>query len=68
MVLGGIPLSGGTGVKIRNGVIGALIFYMLNNGLTLWGVSAEIINIIKGVLFLIIVRLTYDRHNGKEIF
>ena len=68
MVLGGIPLSGGVGVKIRNGVIGALIFYMLNNGLTLWGVSAEIINIIKGILFLVIVCLTYERNSGKEIF
>lgn len=68
MVLGGIPLSGGSGVKIRNGVIGAITFFMLNNGLTLWGVSAEIIYVIKGLLFLVIVSLSYDRNTGKEIF
>lgn len=68
LVLGGVSLSGGSGVRIRNGVLGALTYYMLNNGLTLWGISAEIIYVIKGLLFLLIVSFSYDRKNGKEIF
>lgn len=63
MVLGGMPLSGGQGTKIRNGVMGALTYYMLNNGLVLLGVSAEIIYMIKGLLFLLIVSFSYDRKN-----
>lgn len=63
LTLGGAPLSGGSGVKLRSAVLGALTYYVLNNGLILLGVSAEVIYIIKGVLFLVIVGLTFDRSN-----
>lgn len=63
LTLGGAPLSGGSGVKLRNALLGALTYFVLSNGLVLWGVKAEIIFIIKGVLFLAIVALTFDRSN-----
>ena len=68
MVLGGVPLSGGFGVKIRNVILGAFTFYMLNNGLIMSGVSPVFVFAIKGLLFLLIVTVTFNRQNGQEIF
>lgn len=67
MVLGGLPLSGGFGVKIQNVAFGALAYYMLNNGLIMSNVSPTIIFAIKGVLFLLIVGITYNRHSGQAL-
>lgn len=63
MTLGGAPLSGGSGMKIRNSIIGALTYFILSNGFVQMGVSAEVIYIIKGVLFLAIVAFSFDRNN-----
>lgn len=63
LTLGGAPLSGGSGVKLKSALLGALTYYILSNGLIIWGVNAEIIFAIKGVLFLTIVGLTFDRSN-----
>lgn len=63
LTLGGAPLSGGSGVKLKSALLGALTYYVLSNGLIIWGVDAEIIFAIKGILFLTIVGLTFDRSN-----
>lgn len=63
LTLGGAPLSGGAGVRLRSALLGALTYFVLSNGLVLWGVRSEIIFIIKGILFLAIVALTFDRSN-----
>ena len=63
LTLGGAPLSGGSGVKLRSALLGALTYFVLSNGLIVWGVNAEVIFIIKGILFLTIVALTFDRSN-----
>lgn len=63
LTLGGAPLSGGSGVRLRSALLGALTYFILSNGLIIWGVSAEIIFAIKGILFLTIVALTFDRSN-----
>lgn len=64
LVLGGMPLTGGTSVRLRSTVIGSLSFFMLSNGLTLWGVVPELIGIIKAIVFLICVYFSYDRESG----
>lgn len=63
LTLGGAPLSGGSGVRLRSALLGTLTYFVLSNGLVLWGIRPEIIFIIKGVLFLAIVALTFDRSN-----
>lgn len=63
LTLGGAPLSGGSGVRLRSALLGALTYFILSNGLIIWGVPAEIIFAIKGILFLTIVALTFDRSN-----
>lgn len=61
VVIGGMPLTGGSRSRISAAVIGAFIFTILDNGLTIWGIDANLINVIKGIVFLAIVILTVDR-------
>lgn len=64
MVLGGNPLTGGSRFKLVNAVIGALTVTVLTNGLTLMGLIPALLETFKGVLYLIIVLLTYDKSKG----
>ncbi len=67
IVLGGFPLTGGAKAKIRAAVLGAIIVAILNNGLTIWGVDPNYVDGVQGILFLIIVYISYERRKG-EIF
>lgn len=67
IVLGGFPLSGGAKSKIRSAILGAITVAVLTNGLVLWGVDPNIIGGIKGVLFLIIVYISYERKKGEIV-
>ena len=65
--LGGISITGGSATKIRSAVIGTLIFFMLNNGLTLWGLNADYVDIVKAVFFLLTVAISIDRSQYDTI-
>ncbi len=65
LTLGGFPLTGGSSSKMRSIIIGALVLFILNNGLQLWGVDPTLINVIKGAVFLAVVYITIDRGMGK---
>ena len=67
MALGGFPMQGGASAKIRSVIIGVLTITFLTNGLTIAGVDNSLINIIKGSLFVVIVALSYDRNNLKQV-
>lgn len=67
MVVGGTSLSGGTGVKLSSAIIGALLLTVLENGLVIFGLDTLLIGLIKGVLFLVAVTLSYERQQGKII-
>jgi ribose transport system permease protein len=67
IVLGGFPLTGGDRSKIQSTIIGVMTVTILSNGLILWGLDPSLINGIKGILFLVIVGLSYDRSNGKIV-
>lgn len=58
IVLGGMPLSGGPRSKISAGLIGAATITILNNGLSVYGVGNDIIQIVRGIIFLIVVFIT----------
>lgn len=58
MVLGGALLSGGNGVKARHAVVGAALLIILQNGLVLWGINARVQDIVKGVLFIVMIVVT----------
>lgn len=58
IVLGGMPLSGGAKSKISASLIGAAIITVLNNGLMVIGVDSGSIQLVRGILFLIVVYIT----------
>lgn len=60
VVLGGTPLTGGTGA-MQNTVIGALIIAMLGNGLVILGIPSEIQRIITGMILIVAVFLSLER-------
>lgn len=65
--LGGISITGGSATKMRSAIIGTLIFFILNNGLTLWGLNADYVDIVKAVFFLLTVTISIDRSQYDTI-
>ena len=67
MVLAGSPLKGGSKSKAFAGVIGAFLSIGLGNGLLMLGVGSYYIQIIKGVIFIIILCTTSKRPENLPV-
>lgn len=67
LVLGGMPLSGGSASKIRCAVIGSLTLAILVNGFACWNINEKLQQGIKGIIFLVAVWLTFDKKNTQLI-
>lgn len=67
LVLGGFPLSGGPRARILSSVMGALTVTVLTNGLGLMGLDTAVSSVVKGLLFLIIIGISYERAKGAEV-
>ena len=65
IVLGGMPISGGPKSRIGAALIGSVTITVLNNGLSLCNVSNEDIQIVRGVVFLIVVFITSMTYRTK---
>jgi len=65
--LGGIPMAGGSATKMRSALIGVFIYYILNNGLTLWGLNSDYVDIVKAAFFLFTVTVSIDRSQKKLV-
>jgi len=63
LVVGGMPLTGGSNSKIHSAIIGALILSILTNGMILIGVKAELQQAVKGIIFLLAVYFSFEREN-----
>ncbi|WP_146362529.1 multiple monosaccharide ABC transporter permease [Arthrobacter yangruifuii] len=63
--IGGAAVSGGVGTVVGS-VVGGLVMAVLNNGLQLLGVGADLTSMIKGLVLLIAVALdVYNKTQGK---
>ncbi|MEY8522989.1 ABC transporter permease [Lachnospiraceae bacterium 38-10] len=62
LVLGGVPLSGGSRAKMVGALIGSFSVILLRNGLIILGVNERVIEGIQGLVLLIIVFLTYMKN------
>lgn len=62
-LLGGLPLSGGYASKYRAAIVGSLTMAFLANGMTLMGLSSYDKQLIKGVVFLLTIAISFDRKN-----
>lgn len=67
LVLGGMPISGGSKVKFENIIVGSLLYIVLNNGLTMMGLTTQAMQLIQGVVFLIFVAVFADRQSLSVI-
>ena len=62
LVLGGVPLSGGSRAKMVGAPIGSLSVIILRNGLIILGVNERVIEGVQGLVLLVIVMLTYVKN------
>ncbi|MBQ6314925.1 MAG: ABC transporter permease [Mogibacterium sp.] len=67
LVLGGMPISGGAKVRFENVIVGALLYTVLNNGLTMMGLTTQAMQLVQGVIFLIFVAIFADRESLSVI-
>ena len=64
--IGGAAVTGGVGTVVGS-IIGGLVMAVLNNGLQLLGVGADLTQIIKGLVLLIAVAFdVYNKTQGKR--
>lgn len=64
IVLGGMPVFGGSKSRIYAGVIGAVTVAVLNNGMLMSGVPNGLITGVRGLIFLILVIASHKRSEG----
>ena len=64
--IGGAAVTGGVGTVVGS-IIGGLVMAVLNNGLQLLGIGADLTQIIKGLVLLIAVAFdVYNKSQGKK--
>lgn len=61
IVFGGMSISGGATSKISAAVLGFLIVTILNNGMILAGFGGEMQQLVKGILFLVVIAVSTKR-------
>ncbi len=66
-LIGGVPFTGGTNAKFRSVLLGVLTMTILTCGMTLIQVDTIMQQVVKGVIFLVAVSVSYDRSNVKVI-
>ena len=65
IVLGGMPISGGAKSRISAAIIGAFTITALNSGLSLIGASPGVLQMVRGLLFLVVVTLLVLGHRER---
>ncbi|MBR3402868.1 MAG: ABC transporter permease [Parasporobacterium sp.] len=64
LILGGMPLSGGMKSRVSCAVLGSFTFSLLNVGLPIIGIPVNTVNLIKGIIFIIVVLITCRKSRG----
>ena len=67
LMLGGFPIDGGWSARFRSILIGSCMYAIIMLGLTTWGASTDIQQLVKGVVFIISVALSFDRKASRTI-
>ncbi|MDO4619268.1 MAG: ABC transporter permease [Lachnospiraceae bacterium] len=62
LVLGGVPLSGGSRVRMSGALVGSFSVIILRNGLIILGVNERLVEGIQGIVLLLLVLLTYVKN------
>ncbi|OQB24043.1 MAG: Ribose transport system permease protein RbsC [Firmicutes bacterium ADurb.Bin182] len=67
LVLGGLPIMGGAKVHYSSVIVGTLMFCILQNGLVMVGLDSAEQQLVKGIIFVLVVALTIDRRSLRVI-
>ncbi len=67
LVLGGMPISGGARARFQNIIIGTLTYCVLEKSLPMVFPVSATQQLVKGIIFLIVVALTIDHESLKVI-
>jgi ribose transport system permease protein len=67
LVLGGLPLTGGSASKVYSPIIGGLMLAILGNGLIISGVDVGIQQGLKGIIFLLAIAASFNRESNVFI-
>jgi ribose transport system permease protein len=63
VLLGGVPVDGGSTTKFRGAIIGSMTMALLSDGMTLMGLSVYAKQFVRGVIFIIIIAISFNRKN-----
>ncbi len=58
IILGGTSLSGGSKTRISSAVVGCITLKLLSNGMSIAGIPTEMVSLVKGILFIVIILTT----------
>ena len=61
ILLGGMPITGGTSAKFRAAIVGGLTMTLLTNGMNIVGIDTLVQQFVRGAIFLFAVALTFNR-------
>ncbi len=64
LILGGMPLSGGMKSRVSCAILGAFTYSLLNVGLPMIGIAVNQVNLIKAIIFIIVVLITCRKSKG----
>lgn len=68
LTLGGMPAEGGAGAKLRSVFIGSFIVSVLTNGMVLMGIPGRLQEVVKGLVFVLVLIFTMKlRERTKNI-
>lgn len=67
LMIGGMPLAGGSKAKYRSAIIGSLSIGFLTNGMTTCGLNGTTQQFIRGIVFLVAIFVTYDRSRAEVV-
>lgn len=62
-----MPISGGANVRFENIIVGSMLFIVLQSGLTMMGISTQMLQLIEGIVFLVFVAVFADRKSLQVI-
>ncbi|WNS46676.1 ABC transporter permease [Paenibacillus sp. MMS20-IR301] len=65
LILGGLSLNGGSKAKMSSAIVGSITYILLNNGLVMVGVPTEVVSLVKGTVFLLVVFLLLRRPHSE---
>lgn len=67
VLFGGMPLSGGWSVRFRSAVIGAVTMAILKSGMSIVGLDGFTQAVVKGIILIGVVAISFDRKNAGII-